>query len=270
MRRLLTQLISVASLTATPFVPCWSQESTPADERAEVARQIKRAIEDLQAAREARRIANSAHQAEVDALERQIEVLQGQVSPLEADVAAQDAEIADLKLKEEAAQKKSDTARGWIRITADHLKPIAANVLARVRGGVDESRTRRTVEFTSAQELLAGETPQARAEGVREFLRLLGEEWQPARSVTLQNQTVLTENDTKMDYAWVVGFGLVARAFVSEDESTVGLSVPRGNWKLDLDDETKQRVKTLLGVVREKLPPSITAVPVFVPDGNTP
>lgn len=272
MRKLFSQLIAVSVLTTTAASPCWSQSAETADDRDEVARQIKQAVETLQSAREARRIAAAAHQADAQALQRQLEVLQAQVAPLETKVAAQESEIAELKSARQSFQKRFAAARGWIELVADSLKPTATRVITRVRDGVDMNRTKRTVEFSAATELLESNTAVTRSDGVRQFLRLLGEEWQPARSVTLESQAVLTDSGTKMTHAWVVGFGLVAKAFVSEDESTVGVSVPgnSSNWKLDLAAEVKQRVQTLLGVVREKLPPAIASIPVVVPDGKSP
>lgn len=265
-RAALTQLSIVQLLALLGTATCLAQSPSAAEgHRAEIARAIRNTVEDLQTLRQTQRREEKGHQAQVERIQRQIELLRQELQPIEEAVESEQQEIAHLEGEIAKREKLAANARAWIGAAADKAKPVATAISRRVAQGVGEQKLRRLTEFTKTAELLSSQEPLQRVEGIREFLRVLGDEWLPARSVTLSNETVLTDGGTKLEHAWVVGFGLVAKAFVSEDGQRSGISStdPESDWKLDLPGDSQQQVRELIEVVREQRPPAVTPLPVM-------
>jgi len=264
-RAVLFQLLIAQQLAIHGATVCLAQSPNGAEgQRADIAREIRKTVEDLQTLRQAQRREKESHQAQVEQIRRQIELLQQELNPAEEAAKNQQQEIA--RLKDEIAKQEDLAAKAhaWINQAADKVKPLAAETSRRVHNGVGEQKLRRLTEFSKAVELLGSQEPLERVEGIRGFFRGLGEEWLPARSVTLSNEPVFTESGQEMAHAWVVGFGLVAKAFASEDGQRTGISSsdPDSDWKLDLPTDVKQQVRELIEVVREQRPPAVTPLPV--------
>lgn len=251
-------------LVAASF--CRAQSSnTDEHQRAEIARQIRQAVEDLQSLRQSHRRADEDHRSQVDRLQRQIELLQQEVDPVEMAASTEQQTIKRLQAEILRQEKLVKNAKAWINQAADKLKPVAVKVSRRVGAGVDEQKLRRLAEFHKAVELLGSKEPLARVDGIAEFLRVLGDEWIPARSITLGNDTVFADGKQTQEHAWVVGFGLVAKVFVSEDGELTGISSgdTETDWNLDLPENVQQQIRDLVGVVREQRPPAVTPLPVM-------
>lgn len=267
MRRTALQLLVFQQFTLFGAVFCQAQPTeSHGTEREKVAREIRDIVEELQAVRHDAQRAEEEHQSQIGRIQRQIELLQQQLNPAETAAEADRQEIVELEKQIRDRERAIANASKWIAHVSDSVKLLAVRAGQRVRNGVNEQQLRRLAEIAGTVELLSSDDPVARVDGIREFFRVLGEEWLPARSVTLANQPVYTAGDQEMVHAWVVGFGLVAKAFVSEDGKLAGISSgePESDWNLDLPEDAEQQVRELVGVVREQRPPAVTPLPIVI------
>lgn len=264
--RLITQLVTALQLTLFTASSVLAQSSNDdALQRAEIARQIRQTVDELHSLRQEHRRSDDEHRSQIGRVQRQIELLQQELDPVETAAKTEQQTIIRLESQIQNQEKLAANAKAWINQAADNLKPLAVNVTRRVGAGVSEQKLRRLAEFSKAVELLGSEEPLARVDGIAEFLRVLGDEWLPSRSVTLSSDTVLVYSEQRQEHAWVVGVGLVAKVFVSEDGKLTGISLggTGTDWELDLSEDVQQQVRDLIGVVREQRPPTVTSLPVM-------
>jgi hypothetical protein len=234
--------------------------------RAELARAIRQMVEELHAVRRERLRADGQHAEELAVLERQIQRLDDELQSLESVTRSQADERAQLEKRILDENRAAASARAWIDVAADVARPIAQRAHQRVDRAAGPQRFRRAGEFGNAARLLGQSDASQRVEGLRELFRAFGEEWLPARSVTLSNEPVSLSGGEQSKHAWVVGLGFVNRLFVSEDGAVSGLwsNDPNAPWRLDMPDGTGRQIRDLLDIVRERKPPSISPVPVLI------
>lgn len=244
-----------------------SQGTDPVGEsRAELARAIRQVVEELHAARRERLRVDGQHAEELAVLERQVQRLEDELQSLEAVTRSQVEERAQLEKRIADENRAAASARAWVEVATDIARPIAQRARQRVDRAAGPQRLRRAGGFGNAARLLGQGDASQRVKGLRELFRAFGEEWLPARSVTLSNEPVLLSGGEQSKHAWVVGFGFVTRLFVSEDETMSGLwsNDPNDPWRLDVPDGTGRQIRDLLDIVRERQPPTISPAPVLI------
>lgn len=263
LRQLATYILIAQGLTVVSAALSLAQ--SPAETRVELGHQIRQAVEDLHAVLAKQRRAEAIHLQRADAIQRQIELLQQSLQPVTDAAKMERQEMATLEATINEQEELAERARAWINHTADAVAQVAERVRQRVRLAAGGEKLRRLTEVNKAIELLGDGGPPRRIEGIHEFLRVLGDEWLPARSVTLGNEAVFTDGDQKMEHAWVVGFGLAAKVFVTEDSQRVGIWSGKSDadWNLNLPEDARQQVRELVGVVREQRPPAVAPLPVM-------
>lgn len=259
-------LIAPGLMVLAASISLAQSPSDAENQRFELARQIRQAVEDLHALHQEQRRAEEIHSQRAEAIRRQIGLLQQSLQPVADAATTQRREIATLEGTINEQDKLAENARAWINHAADAVLSTAVRVRQRVRRDAGDEKLRRLTEIDKTIEFLSDSAPLSRVEGIHEFLRVLGDEWLPARTVTLGNQAVFTDRDQKMEHAWVVGFGRVAKVFVSEDDKRVGIWSGKSDadWNLDLPDDAQQQIRDLVGVVREQRPPAVTPLPVTI------
>ena len=236
------------------------------EQRAALARQLRETIEQLQSVRERFRRADQQHQDRLGAIQRQIDVLHNQLQPAGKSLETTQQEIDRLEGEISQQQEVAANAQAWIDLAGKLAQPIAERARQRIAQGAGNQQSRRTAALDEVLRKLDEADPERKLEGVRSLVGLFGEEWLPARSVTLANETVRLDGGQRLEHAWVVELGLFAKAFVSEEGGLVG--VWRGDakdpWELDLPESTRGQVRDLLNIVRERKAPAVTTVPVYV------
>ncbi len=258
----------VVGATTTPIIR--AVESPPASqsdsERAVLATQIRELVEQLQAVRRERLEADERHRAVLAQLDRQIGTLESQLESSERFVADQRQEIASLDASLAADEKSAADAKAWIDLVADRVAPFADRAKRRIERSATPDASVRVADMADALKLLRADDSQHRAEGASDALRLVGEDWQTARTVSVTNEPIVFDGGDRSQHAWVYRLGLASKAFVSEDGQTVGLwsGDPRSPWRLDLPEAERERIRDLFAVVREKQPPAVVAVPVLI------
>lgn len=258
-----TGVALIASLVALPAAN--SQE--PGSERIELARQIQDAVRQLQAIRQEQRRQADLHASRVARTERQVATLREQLDGVKQAVRTGKDELQRLNESLTKDRQSAQDARAWIDLLASAVRPAAAQVRTRVQSGAGDQADRRATALDDVLRLLDDTDPLRRMEGVRAFYRTLGDEWLPARSVTMSNRPIKLAGGDRMVNAWVVGLGLVTKIFVSEDESVVGVRTAGSeSWQTDLPLEVRQQILETMNVVREKRPPALTPVPVAIPE----
>lgn len=242
-------------------------------DRETVARQIRQVIEELQVVREESNRDSSAHRDRLGALRRQIETLRDQVERAEKSLAEERTEIADLETRISQHVATADQANSWIRGVVDAAKPVAMRVRQRIERGAGDQRLRRLTAVDDALSMLNEADDSVRqVAGLRTLFSLFGDEWTAARTVVLTNEALMLPDSSaageeRVVHAWVVTFGLAAKAFVSEDGKDVGIwsVTPGAHWQLALPAETQQHIRSLMEIVRESQPPALTPLPISLP-----
>ena len=265
--RLTLPVLSLIALTISTL----TADEPASNGKVEVARQIRQAIEQLQAVRQQQRRAGDQYRAKLERVQQQVDALAKQLSEREAHVKTERAEIAELKAKVAADHATAAAARAWVTAVARLAKPVAENMRLRIQGSAGPGREQRLTAMAETIRLLdASQDAGQQLEGLRAMLGQLGEQLLAASTVTLSNTPVSLEAGQRSEHAWVVGFGLATKVFVSEDERVVGIwsGDPDSPWKLDLPEETRSQLIQLVRVVREKRPPAVVPLPVLLAPSN--
>jgi hypothetical protein len=243
-----------------------------ADPSAAAGREIRIKVDELLRLREERRRRDQEHRDKVDALRRQVEVLTGQTTEAEAALKNEQKQLGELQAKIALAAERASESGALIGEAARRLAPTAQRTLERIRTDASRDKTRRAGELSSALAQLAHADPNRAIEGFRDVVRMLGAEWTPARSISVENETVELDGGAKQIHAWTVTVGFVARGLVSEDHEEVGLLSGAANshqaertWKFGLPAAEEDRIRDVVRIVRGQKPPSIGVMPIPVP-----
>ena len=233
-------------------------------ERGKLAIQIQRTIEELQAVRAKQRREADDHQRKSSQIKARIDQLKGEAERPQVTVKNEREVIGQLKQKIAADQTQLKAAKNWIQQAVTLAKPIAEKVLLRARRSPGERK--RLSRFEEVVKQLGEKRTEVQLAGLRGFLQAVGEEWAPARAISVSNGRVRLEGGRRSEHAWIVGLGLLTRAFVSEDGKTVGITSnnPKRPWRLFLPEEATNQIRYLVDVVRDREPPSLTPFPVLI------
>lgn len=272
--------LATVSLVARPTLG--DESSASAGDAARSAVQIHELVEQLQSVRRERRDADEQLREALARTDRQIATLQAQVAESERAVAEQRAEIAALDAAIAADKQTSAAAGAWIAGVADRIAPVADRARRRIERSAAGDAAVRASDLSDALTLLGdgddgdGDNnrgdPQRRGEGADDVLRILGEGWLAARTVSVTNEPIVLDAGQRSQHAWVYRLGLVSKAFVSEDGQTVGLwsGEPSSPWRVDLTEQQREQVRALFEIVRERQPPAVVPAPIFRAASSSP
>jgi len=247
-----------------------TEPATAAEERARIAEELRKTIQELHAVRAQRRLVLEGHQDRVSQVTQRVEALRKDVELLDQVVTAERQELTKLEGELAVAARDAEHARAWIDLAAQPVLGLAEHTLARIKAGPALARSRREAAMQEAR--LALEAPDAfrKMEGLQLVLRFLSEEWSLAQSVSLSNQIVSSEEGKRQDHAWLLSLGLVTGVFVSEDGQTLGVwsGDSRQPWKVDLPADAREHVRAMLRMIRSETPPGLTNAPIWLPQGK--
>ena len=201
-----TQLLLPALIVALSVSNSWSQQpaqSEPEDQsqRAVLALEVRSLVAQLQAVRAEQRRANLQHRDELEQIGRQIEVLDRDAQALDEQLTSQRKEIAELNNKIAEQTTALEESRTWIGRTAELIHPLAEQALERIKHDAGEQHGQRLADMQQVVRLLADADPLRQAAGVRDYLQAMGDQWLPARNVTLANEPVLVDQGNRQAHA---------------------------------------------------------------------
>lgn len=274
--------LAIISLVVRPALG--DEPPAVAGDAARIAVQIHELVEQLQSVRGERRDADERLRDAIARTDRQIETLQAQVAESERAVAEQREQIAALDAAVAADKHTSAAAGAWIAGVADRIAPVADRARRRIERSAAGDAAARASDLSDALTLLGdgddgdgdgdnnGGDPQRRGEGAGDVLRILGEGWLAARTVSVTNEPIVLDAGQRSQHAWVYRLGLVSKAFVSEDGQTVGLwsGEPSSPWRVDLTEQQREQVRALFEIVRERQPPAVVPAPIFRAASSSP
>lgn len=245
-------------------------EEQPAEEKqpsvAELAVQIRDAVEQLQAVREERQRMEQLHRDAVERVQRQIQSLRADLAVVEPVVEKQQKQLQELQQQIAQRQEQQTFAKKLIELTVQQTQPAAEQVFQRTERQSGGRLSQRLLRFKDAATTLkqADETTQRQVEALAVFCNALGEEWPRAKAVSLGNEVITLGKQEH--HAWVVEFGLATKLFVTEDRRLVGLSSPnpQQSWITDASEEAQQHARQVLRVIQEESPPALTPLPIQV------
>lgn len=251
----------VASVRADEPAP----RATPST-AAEAAAAIRHLVEELQAIRRERSAVEPRRRDELAKVQRQIEMLRSQLAPAESAAAETRERIEQLEAKLAADRKTAAANCAWINQVSAAAVPVAAAAAGRIRRDSAEAPANVAASFAAIRERLARSDASEQAAAVGELCRSFGDQWLPARTVSLTNERVALDSGRRAHHAWVYRSGLASHVFVSEAGDVVGVS--SGNsadpWTVEIPEAMQQQVRQLIAVAREQKPPTILPIPVRV------
>lgn len=256
-----------ATLSAQEQPPAAAAPEPPEVKPADVAMKIRDAVEKLQKLRETRRSNESQHLDEIAVVDRHIDALRRDLESVERGLNTERQEIAALEGKIAEQKKLAETARAWIEWSAKSSAATVEKAVARVEKSAGPKQGQRTAEFRKSIALLQRTDSKSQVEGIQTYTATLGDEWLPARSTILSNESIMLDGDKQMEFAWMFNIGLATKMFVSEDKKSVGLWAggSEGAWRTDLPAGVRRQTQQVLAVAREELPSAITPIPVWLP-----
>ena len=262
-RALSTLLAAVACLPAAPSVG-----GETGDERAQVARRIRAAVEKIQRLRADRSAARAALLDEAGRLNARIGSLEEHRDSLEAESRVLRADLEGLRQKVKDARAEGDRHRRLLKELARTAVPVAERMEARVRVGIPHRRAERAGELADiARVLRSAEVDRAGA--LRRFCVAVGRDLQLAATRELSSGEVAV-GPRRSKHAYRARFGLVNELCVSEDGAYVGVAArgAEAEWRLLNDPEDRRRTETARACLRQRRPPRIAPLPFVLKGGD--
>jgi hypothetical protein len=234
-----------------------------------LALEIQRQVEELQAVRREQRLLEEGHRDKVAALARQIETLERQWEPVQKALADERRQIEQLRESIAGEQKTAAESRAWIKQVVDAATPVVQRIAKRANRSPLADAPKRAEDYAAALARLKASDSSEQARGLEEFAKLIGEEWNPARSIDVTNERVEWNGGKNSQHAWVLRLGAVTKMFVTEDGRTVGVWTgdPKLTWRTELPSDIEAQVKQVVAIAREQRPPAVVPVPLARPTG---
>jgi len=236
------------------------------DERAQLARQVQKTVEQLQAVRREKHEAEQSHNEKTQRLTQQIDRLTEDRSRVESRAAKLKKRVEQRRAELERVKQARERARQLLQTAAEAATPIARATADRVRQGIPFSREARTKRIDAALGALKTDSPKAAGKGMIELLGFFRQELERAGQIKLTNRPVLLDGGKRRVHADVLRIGLAEMMFVSEDGQRVGLAAekPGPAWRFDLSEQQRQRIRSAAGILRQQRPAELIGVPVSV------
>jgi hypothetical protein len=242
-------------------------------ESAKLAIEIRQLVEELQTIRGEQSALATRHREQVDRIDRQVQLLTDQFAAAEEAVTDERTQIAALEKSLSADRETIRLSNAWVDKIATAAVPVAESAAQRSSSSSTDALSSAELAFAGIGKRLSDQTSKERAASVGELCRLFGEQWLPARSVSLASEQVALDGGKRAVHAWVYRVGLASAAFASEDGNTVGATSGNpglnnagldnaGYWSVQLPDAAQAQIRQLIDVAREQKPPAILLVPI--------
>lgn len=241
----------------------------PSANRQQVAREIRAKVAELQRlddalAAERQRLADEKRtlEARIERLEADLAEVRSSASDLETQVEQQRTKLDELRSQTEDATRRVKTVAG---LAAE----LARSLAERARRGIPSIRQAADRLAGMAEALGVAETT-GQADAIADLHAFLGDYVQGHRQRSIENRLVDLPDGDIAKHAYVVRFGSVAEAFVTEDGGQSGIASrePGRAWRSPVSASTHAQLIALVAMLREQSPPRLIRVPLLLSEAE--
>lgn len=260
-------LLSSAVLSFCAPLAAQVAQATQDQQPAQLARQIRDAVTQLQDFRQQRLGEQREHERLADELQQQVARLEADLAQSQAMVVQNEQRLASLQEELSALRTNAQQVTAQLEETVNAARTTASAMHGRLTTAIPSLRAL-APQLERIINRLQSQHAAGRAEALADLYTFASDQLRRHREIDLDNRLIELPGSDLAAHAYVLRLGSINEIYVSEDGRELGIAARNAAqpWATDLSGSHRRQLLEVLSIVRQQTGAHIAAVPTVVQD----